>query len=387
MRVLFTATPGRGHLHPMVPLAAAFGERGHEVAWVVAEEACPRLRSEGFEAFAGGLAEQAALAEVMRRFPEVHDLPPPERPAFLFPRLFGLVRTGPMLADLLPIARTWKPSLIVSDQAELAAPIVAASLGVPSVTHSFGHLLPATRLAAAGEVVAPLWEEHGLEPRPFAGCYDHLYVDIYPPSLQTSDTGHVGALTTVRPVSFAAAGEEGAPPWLADDRAGPLVYVTFGTVFNRDLDVVSRVVEALRPLPVRIVVTLGPGHTRDTLGEQPPNVHVAGYIAQTELLPHCSAVVSHAGSGTFLAALARGLPQVFLPQAADQFLNAAAGARAGAGIAVPPAELTVERVGEEFVRLLADDAFRRAAGRLAAEIRAMPPPGAVVEEIEHRFGR
>lgn len=75
-----------------------------------------------------------------------------------------------------------------------------------------------------------------------------------------------------------------------------------------------------------------------------------------------------------------------LPQAADQFLNAAAGARAGAGIAIAPHELSAERVRNELERLLAEPAFRDASEQLRDEIAAMPAPEAVAEEIERRFG-
>jgi UDP:flavonoid glycosyltransferase YjiC (YdhE family) len=386
VRVLFTTTPGWGHIHPMVPLATAFLERGHDVAWVAAGHVCPRLRGAGFAAMAGGLAEDAGMAEFARRFPEVRDLPPPDRPEFMFPRLFGSVRAAPMLDDLLPIARDWEPSLLVSEQAELAGPIAAAALGIASVTHAFGSLLPQSRVAVAAEQVAALWEAQGLEARPFAGTYDHLYLDIYPASLQAAEMAHIPAVQPLRPVTYAAGDGDGdAAAWRGGQADDPLIYLTFGTVFNRDIEVIATAVEALRELPIGLVVTLGPGRDPGILGRQPANVHVASYIAQTELLPHCAAVASHGGSGTFLAALARGLPQLLLPQAADQFLNAAAGARAGVGIAILPHEFTVETVRAGLRRLLADPAFGAAARRLREEIAAMPGPLAVVEKIERRF--
>jgi len=200
--------------------------------------------------------------------------------------------------------------------------------------------------------------------RPFAGTYDHLYLDIYPPSLQAAQTSHIDAIQPLRPVAFADPGES-AEDWSSADANRPLVYVTFGTVFNRDIAPIAMAVAALRELAVRVVVTLGPGRDLAALGDQPANVHVAGYIAQTELLPHCAAVVSHAGSGTFLAAIARGLPQLFLPQAADQFLNASAGARCGAGIAIQPHELTVDNARTAARQLLDDPAFRGAAERVS----------------------
>ena len=136
--------------------------------------------------------------------------------------------------------------------------------------------------------------------RPFAGTYDHLYLDIYPPSLQAAQTSHIGAIQPLRPVAFADCGES-AEEWLSADANRP--HVTFGTVFNRDIAPIATAVTALREVPLRVVVTLGPGRDLAALGDQPANVHVAGYIAQTELLPHCAAVASHAGSGTFLAAI------------------------------------------------------------------------------------
>jgi UDP:flavonoid glycosyltransferase YjiC (YdhE family) len=386
VRVLFTTTPGRGHLHPMVPLARAFIARGHDVAWAAAEDVCSRLRREGFHAVPAGPPEEFSMAEFGRRFPEVLSLPPAQRPDVVFPGLFGDVQAPPMLDDLLPVAREWKPSLLVCEQAELAGPIVAAALGVPNATHAFGSVLPRKRIEAASERVAALWEAHGLEPRPFAGTYDHLYLDIYPRSLQAGEMAHIADVQPLRHVTFAAGGDEGRPDWLDTTSGDPLVYVTFGTVFNRDTSVIATVVEALRELPLRVVVTLGPGRDPGLLGPQPANVHVAAYIAQTQLLPHCAAVASHAGSGTFLAALARGLPQLFVPQAADQFLNAAAGSRAGVGIAVAPRDLTVENVREAFGRVLGDPAIRAGAERLGEEIQAMPGPETVVAAIERRFG-
>src|SRR6185503_13419353 len=140
------------------------------------------------------------------------------------------------------------------------------------------------------------------------------------------------ASQSLRPTVYASPGSEPLPSWLAEADDRPLVYVTFGTVFNRDVALLARVVGALALLPVRVVVTVGPGGDPDALGPQPHHVHVARYLPQDEILPLCAAVVSHGGSGTFLAALAAARPQLCLPQAADQFLNAAALERSGAGV-------------------------------------------------------
>jgi calicheamicin 3'-O-methyl-rhamnosyltransferase len=83
-----------------------------------------------------------------------------------------------------------------------------------------------------------------------------------------------------------------------------------------------------------------------------------------------------------LATLALSIPQLCLPQAADQFLNAAAVARAGPGLAIGPGEVDALGVAHAVRRLLDDGDFRVQARRVADEIASMPAPEAVVKVLE-----
>lgn len=91
-------------------------------------------------------------------------------------------------------------------------------------------------------------------------------------------------------------------------------------------------------------------------------------------------MISHGGSGTMLAALSQGIPQVCIPQAADQFANAGACAAAGAGIALST-DVSVQTVSDALARVLGDDQYRDAARTVAREIEAMPGAGAVMDEL------
>lgn len=358
MRVLFTTTPGRGHYLAMAPLAAACRERGHEVRWATAEDACEGLRARGFDAFAAGLPEGATS----------------DSPGWVF----GPDRAGPMLEHVLPLVGEWEPSVLVCDKVETAGPIAAAIAGVPHATHAFGSPMPQTVLDRAAEAMAPLWRAHGLEPRPFGGLFEHLYLDIYPRSLQASGVPAGTAVQPVRPAPIVTP---------VPGRDAPIVYVTFGTVFGRDLSGHRTVLQGIADLPIRVLVTIGPGADPAVLGKQPPNVEIAEFVPQGEILPRAAAVVSHAGSGTFLAALAAGLPQLLLPIGADQFRNATAGAAAGAAIRIDPDGLDAAAVRAALVRLLDDPAYAAAATRLQAEIQAMPAPADVVVELERLADR
>jgi UDP:flavonoid glycosyltransferase YjiC (YdhE family) len=92
-------------------------------------------------------------------------------------------------------------------------------------------------------------------------------------------------------------------------------------------------------------------------------------------------VVSQGGAGILFGALAHGLPQLVLPQGADQFANAEAVERTGAGIALEPGAVTVESVRDAAARLLADPGFAAHARTVQDEIAAMPDADAVVAQL------
>lgn len=285
-----------------------------------------------------------------------------------------------MRRDLTPIVKDWLPDLVVHDQAEYASPLVASAAGVMHVTHGFGDVLPRQRVARIGDDVAGLWRDAGLTPRPYGGSYDHLYLDLYPPSLALAPRDHIGDLQRIRPVPPLPATQQPLPAELQHLAGRPLVYATFGTVFN-DAALLGSVVNAVSSLPISVVATVGLNNDPAMFGTQPTHVHVTQFVPQDDLLPHCAAVVSHGGSGTFLASLARGLPQLLLPQGADQFLNADAGERAGVAIALRPHEQEPGRVQEALAAVLEDRGLRERAGVLAAEIAQMPSADEVADRL------
>lgn len=381
MRVLVTTTAGLGHINPMVPLARALARRDHDVVWAAPADGVGHVMRAGFRTVTAGGPGITDPAAARRRYPEVNALTPEQVPEVLFAKLFAAMAAPAMVAGLLPLAREWKPDLVVADAAALAGHLVAADLGVPSVAKGFGPILPERRYQAADAELAPLWRSLSLEPRPYAGSFDHLYLDIYPPALGDGERGHIPRLQWLRPVAYDGALGDGDLP-LPDGRpASPLVYVTMGTVFSGP-EPLAPVLAAVRHLDARVLVTVGPSADPAVLGPQPPHVRVERYVPQTALLPHCDVVVSHGGSGTVLASLALGLPQLCLPQGADQFLNAAAVAGAGAGVGLRPGEATAHAVAGALAALVENPSYREAAGRVAASIAGMPPPEAVAGDLE-----
>jgi UDP:flavonoid glycosyltransferase YjiC (YdhE family) len=383
VRVLFSSTWGYGHLFPMMPLARAFIGDGHDVLWATSADSCRHVAEAGIDTASAGLAGRELLEAVAALVVASGSLAPEKRAAFLFPHMFGATFTPPMVADLLPLARLWRPDLLIHEHGELASPLVGAVLGLPSVTHAFGAAIPESFVEEAGQRLAPLWAAHGLSVPPYAGCFTSLYLDICPSAVQSVPLTHIDARQPLRPVPAGGGSPARLPDYLAEDTR-PLVYLTLGTVHNH-APFLRPIVEALSDLPVRLLVTVGPDGDPATLGNQPSNVRVERWVPQAQLLQHCALVASHAGSGTFLGALSHGLPQLCLPQAADQFRNAEGGTRAGAVLVLTPTQTSPTNVVEAVQRLIAEHGFRRNAARVAADIRAMPSPQEVARELLRRF--
>jgi UDP:flavonoid glycosyltransferase YjiC (YdhE family) len=278
---------------------------------------------------------------------------------------FGGLDVRAMLPGLRALADEWRPDLIVRDGWEYTSPVVAGERGIP--------------IARVGLGVAALQDET-----------EEPYLTSIPLALEDPSV-------PLPPSTLRFRGDE-APPSAPGD-GEPLVYVSFGSVtagghlpFYPAL--YRSAIDALAPLPARFLVTVGEERDHAELGTLPPNVTVERWVPQGEVLPRAAAVVTHGGLGSTLGALAHGVPLVVLPLfSLDQWFNAAAVARAGAGVALDterhtrrgvdlPDAVTLAALKPAVEHVLTDPAPRRAAQAIADEIRALPPVEASVAALE-----
>ena len=373
VRLLFSCVSLEGHLEPLLPLARALAAAGHEVTFATGADREHQILAAGFLHSPAGPSGQDAREPAAGIRRELLSLPVEERRRFGFSRIFASVHAPPKLPALLALLRAGPMDAIVHDSADLAAPIAAAAAGLPSVNHSFGAMVPLSILEFAGELVEPLWREQGLEPVPYAGAFRGLYVDLAPRSFSWEEPQ--GERIRLRPADREP---DSAPEWLAGLER-PLVYATLGTIFNEP-ELFRLLLDGLDE--VSALVTSGRNVDPASLGPVPGRVRVERFVPQGQVLPRCSAVVTHGGSGTTLGALAHGLPLLLVPQGADQFDNAARCERVGAAIVLRPGQVTPEAVREALRRLLGEHSFRAGAERVAAEIATMPSPAETAAAVE-----
>ncbi|MGW4565333.1 glycosyltransferase [Streptomyces sp. NPDC004561] len=385
MRVLFASLGNYGHIFPMVPLAQAAQEAGHEVWFATSEPFHPILEKAGLRPVTAGLTVPEAFIEAAggQAFLEANggavqasDVPP-EVLAGLAVKAFGSVLPRSVAADLATVLDSVRPDLVVYEILNPGAAFAAVATGVPAVCHGIGRV-------SYDDTMDPLVQQELYATASDLGVADKIgqsrtlgnpYIDICPPAMQNQDflTSGVQRIPQ-RSVPFA---EPGELPARVTQGEGPLVYLSLGTVLG-SAELLRTAIDGLLPLGVRVLVST-PVVDPAALGELPDRVVALPWVPQAEALRYATAVVHHGGAGTTLACLAAGLPALILPQPGDDGPdNAAAVRETGAGRLLHAPDVSAEAVEAEMRTLLGDGAHREAARGVAREMAAMPEPAETV---------
>jgi MGT family glycosyltransferase len=164
-----------------------------------------------------------------------------------------------------------------------------------------------------------------------------------------------------------------APPLVRDidevdirDGSLPLVLISLSTSEQGQADLLQRCVDAVAQLPVRAIVTTGPSIDPASV-RAGANTQVVRYVPHVEVLPSASLVITHAGLGTTMSALASGVPLLCTPMGRDQFFNAEQVQVLGAGRMLMP-DSSSEVIAEAAADVLEDDRFKEGAKQLAVAI-------------------
>ena len=293
-----------------------------------------------------------------------------------------------------PLIREFGPDVVVADILTVAAGLAAELEGRPWATlvphvlpvsepgfppYSIGARLPRTPLGgAAWRVLDPivrLGTERGRaelnESRRRLGLapLEHVHGGISHqlalvatfPQLEYPRTSSWPWLRVTGPLMYERPADDvELPP--GDE---PLVLVAPSTSQDRGQRMLRAALAALAHEPVRVLAATNLRGEPVTGLSVPANAHVVDWLSYTRTMPHCAAVVCHAGHGTVMRALASGVPLVACPAAGDMAENAARVAWAGAGVSLPRRLVSERGIRLAVRRVLAEPRYATRARELA----------------------
>lgn len=371
-RFLLVAFGDPGHAFPAIALGKALVDRGHRVCLQTWKKWSEDVEREGME---------FAPAPEYKVWPTGRDMTAYEAAVAA-------------VDETVPLVREFDPAVVVVDILTVAGGLAAQAAGYPWATliphvlptseaglppYSVGARLPRTRAGAAGwGLIRPLLvrgEERGrlelnaarrrvglpdLEythngiSRELALCATFPQLE-YPRHDRHPSVRVTGPLLWERPF-----GDVEMPPG-----DGPLILVAPSTSQDPSHRMLRAALEGLADQPVRV---LGTTNRRDPPAplDVPSNARVVDWLSYARTMPHCEAVICHAGHGTVARALASGVPVIGCPAAGDMAENAARVAWAGCGISLPRRLVTPRGVRLAVRKLLSRPAYAERAGELRA---------------------
>ncbi|KAA2260473.1 UDP glycosyltransferase [Solihabitans fulvus] len=355
------------HVYPSLGLIGELVARGHRVSYAVGETLADLVRPTGAEV----IAHPSLLPTGDAGWP---DDPGTAMRIFLDDQIAAL----PLLTDRFDDDR---PDLLLHDIGGLAAPVLGARYGVRPVQLSptlvawdgyeqdMAEILDAIRTSESGRdyhATCTAWlRDNGIERE----AWDWLarpddVLSLIPKAMQPNADRVPAGVRFVGPCLDPArlADRSWAPP----TDGSRVLLVSFGTAYNDQLDVYRACLTAFADSDWHVVLAVGQHVDPVDLGQVPVGFEVHRTVPQLAVLASASAFVTHAGMGGCAEALWFGVPTVAIPQAVDQFGNAALLDQLGVGRHLPAAEVT-----PATLRSFVDDvaASRDVAARLA-EIRA-----------------
>jgi len=367
MRVLVTTSGSSGHFNPLIPFAEAVRGSGGEVLVAARESMAHIPRTAGYDVWTFADAAEEDRAPLFRR---AYELPFDDANVLVVSEVFARLDGGAALPRVLDACEAWKPDVVLSEVWEFAGALAAERCGVPAVRVGIG--LSSTEDLVMREASAALQDvraEAGLEHDPAGARVTGLpYFTLTPPLMEDPAAPGPAAARRFREHDDAAPGA--LPDWWDGDDA-PLVYLTLGSVAPQMQffpGVYRAAIDALAPLPVRVLVTIGRDRDPADLGPLPANVHAERWVPQADVMPHAAAMVCHGGFGTVRAGLTAGVPMAVLPLFADQPYNARRVAALGAGIVLEQPGDAAGAVRE----LLRNGSYARRAAAVAADVRTLP---------------
>ncbi|RJQ68151.1 UDP-glucosyltransferase [Pseudonocardiaceae bacterium YIM PH 21723] len=341
MHIGFVCGPGIGHLTPVLAVARELVARGHRVT-------VPSTVEHRELIGAAGVAAPIYRSPLKESF----------RPEVRYSTQELLTAFRREAEQLLPrfeeIFAGDRPDLLVYDQATMVGWLLADRWGVPHVrTHpsvaSNGHFTLWGRSFTA-EILE--FTEHqpdlGLvfctrSFQPFGETFDERYRFVGP-----------------------CIGERPATGWRPERTDRPLLYVSFGSLFNDRPEFYRLVVEAFRDQPWQVVMAVG----KADVGVTAPNVELHEFAPQLEILRHASVFITHAGMGGVQEGLSAGVPLLGVPQIEEQELNADRIAELGLGRRLRPEDLTVHGLRDAVTGVLADVEMRDRLNDMRADIES-----------------
>jgi len=382
-RVLYVTIPAEGHVNPTLGLVKQLVDNGEEVVYMCSEEYRARLAQTGAQFLAYQLDEQI--------FRELGFNPTEIRHPLQFTdfMLRGIIE--PHIPEILRQVENDSFDYLIFDSLfGWGGEILGKRLGIPTICSvtNFAFAGPLSKIIEeidAGDLdVEALYERLTNTAQSIASA-----CNVAVPAIEdiTRQYGQIKIVFTSRDFqpdadklddSYIFTGPSITPrldvPSFPLDRLraqyDKVVYISMGSILNKDIEFYKFCFEALHDIPAQFVLASGQGTDMSSLEDRiPHNFIIEPYVPQLEVLQQADAFITHAGMNSASEALYYNVPLVMIPLSSDQPLVAKQVEEFGAGITLDKSQLTPEALKSALLQVMNESTYKQHAERLGDSLR------------------
>jgi UDP:flavonoid glycosyltransferase YjiC (YdhE family) len=383
MRVLFTLQPGWAHFNPLINIAKLLIKNGHTVAFITSKKFTHYIENQNFQCFSGGFDWEMSRAQEI--FPELQYVTISEH-GLLMAHIFLEKTALPMAKDVLETAKSWQADMVISDYTEFGGRIAAEVLGIPSVVVGYGVRFPISNLKRVfANALANLRMSFNLPPDPdLKSIYQHACLNFISPSWFQGVSELMDTDYFFTPQGFEGSNNDSVTSLLDKLPNYPIVHAGLGTVYNKDIDFNKKIIDAFCNQPINLIFATGHGTDISAYKrfERYENIRITSFISYKQLLPHCDAMICHAGFNTLMSAIFYEVPILLLPLTGDhphltqhsiasQFaltIEEALEPNSFGAKLINPNKVSKKSIKQAVNRLLTEDTFRHQIKRSKDEL-------------------
>ena len=332
---------------------------------------CGVVEEFGFKAIPAGL--DWLRAEPEEYFPQLRQVPPQERYAWILSNVYGDRAARCLIPELLDLCAGARPDVVLRDQMEFASWLVAEKLNIPHVSYGYGLGF----LQADQQIVKPklaqLRREFNLpSDNGLSTLFRHLRLEFAPRSYLGKGAQGNGVTHHIRAPIADCPPNTLSPDWIRHLGRRPVVVATLGNTYNRTPGIFEAIIAALAREPIDLILMIGRNRRREDFGYVPANVRIEQYVPLSLLLLHADVTICHAGYNTIFTSVAAGTPLVLIPIDSDQPAGALRCTQLGLGLMLDSRQLRLEEVRDAVRQVLIDARYRRAVADFRRELEALP---------------
>lgn len=356
-----------GDLHPLLAVVSRLRERGHDIVVYSTREVASALAPLGVDVVLAP-PEHDFGKKLMAARENILLLPPEDRG-----REAGR-RQAAWAAEIVPpvkhLAIAHRPEVLLTSLfGAVFTTMAAQAMGIPWAVVNSTFYVGDMRPPMEGDLTPGarvLFQDFLIPALQGASLVLHATDQKFDYNFQGLPPGHhyVGPLLWEPPGSIPAYLDEPGPPW---------ALISLSSLPQDDLPIARRAMAALAPRPVRVLVTLGRAHDLRELDPGSANVRVERYAPHGAVLDRAVLLVSHAGHGSVIKALWKGVPMVLVPWGRDQPGVAARAEQLGVAVVVRSADLSTQTISEAVELVLGNSRYRTRAAAQARRLQAGDP--------------